>query len=158
MLFTFPSRYWFTIGHRVVFSLGRWASLIPTGFPVTRSNWGQNPGRLASFVYRAITFYGRPFQNRSTRNKLCNFPAGAHARPVLPHDTAQTTRVRFNVRTVWAVPVSLAATQGIAFCFLFLGVLRCFTSPGIASTAYFIQPQMTGHYPCRVSPFGHLRI
>jgi hypothetical protein len=26
VLFTFPSRYWFTIGHRVVFSLRRWAS------------------------------------------------------------------------------------------------------------------------------------
>jgi hypothetical protein len=34
VLFTFPSRYWFTIGHLVVFSLGRWSSQIPTGLLV----------------------------------------------------------------------------------------------------------------------------
>jgi hypothetical protein len=39
VLFTFPSRYWFTIGHQVVLSLGRWASLIHTGFHVTRATW-----------------------------------------------------------------------------------------------------------------------
>ena len=32
---------------------------------------------------------------------------------------------------VWAVPRSLAATGGITFCFLFLRVLRCFSSPGL---------------------------
>ena len=31
VLFAFPSRYWFTIGRQVVFSLGRWSSQIPTG-------------------------------------------------------------------------------------------------------------------------------
>ena len=36
MLFTFPSRYFFAIGHQGVFSLGRWSSLLPTGFPVSR--------------------------------------------------------------------------------------------------------------------------
>ena len=36
VLFTFPSRYWFTIGHKVVFSLRRWSSRIPTGFHVPR--------------------------------------------------------------------------------------------------------------------------
>ncbi len=30
---------------------------------------------------------------------------------------------------VWAPPLSVAPTQGIANCFLFLRVLRCFTSP-----------------------------
>ena len=31
--------------------------------------------------------------------------------------------------TVWALPRSLATTGGITFCFLFLRVLRCFSSP-----------------------------
>ena len=35
VLFTFPSRYWFAIGHRRVFSLGGWSLLIHTGFPVS---------------------------------------------------------------------------------------------------------------------------
>ena len=35
VLFTFPSRYCSTIGHQVVFRLGRWSSLVPTGFHVS---------------------------------------------------------------------------------------------------------------------------
>ena len=36
VLFTFPSRYWFTIGHQVVFSLGGWSPLLPARFLVSR--------------------------------------------------------------------------------------------------------------------------
>src|SRR5215472_10979385 len=39
VLFTFPSRYWFTIGHQVVFRLRRWSSLIHTGFLGPRATW-----------------------------------------------------------------------------------------------------------------------
>ena len=35
VLFTFPSRYYSSIGHYVVFSLGRWSSRLPTGFLVS---------------------------------------------------------------------------------------------------------------------------
>ena len=35
VLFTFPSRYWFAIGHRRVFSLGEWSPQIHTGFHVS---------------------------------------------------------------------------------------------------------------------------
>ena len=34
------------------------------------------------------------------------------------------------VHPVWANPLSLATTRGIVVYFLFLRVLRCFTSPG----------------------------
>ena len=37
VLFTFPSRYWFTIGLSGVFSLTGWAPLIHTGFHVSRA-------------------------------------------------------------------------------------------------------------------------
>ena len=33
--------------------------------------------------------------------------------------------------TVWALPFSLATTQGIIIYFLFLQVLRCFSSLGL---------------------------
>ena len=59
VLFAFPSRYWFTIGRSVVFSLGGWSPHVQTGFHVprpTRLHWN------GPFKYRAITFYGRPFQ------------------------------------------------------------------------------------------------
>ena len=36
VLFTFPSRYWYTIGRRRVLSLGGWAPQIPTRFHVPR--------------------------------------------------------------------------------------------------------------------------
>ena len=36
VLFTFPSRYCFSIGHQVVFRLGWWSTRLPTGFLVSR--------------------------------------------------------------------------------------------------------------------------
>ena len=44
------------------------------------------------------------------------------------------------------------------FLFLFLRLLRCFTSPGVASMRYLIHTPITEHYPCWVFPFGNLRI
>ena len=61
VLFTFPSRYLFTIGHRVVFSLRRWASQIPTGFHVPRSTRVRNHRSLIPFAYEAVILYGGPF-------------------------------------------------------------------------------------------------
>src|SRR5699024_4808730 len=57
VLFTFPSRYWFTIGHSVVFRLGRWSSRFPAEFLVIHRT--QDPlQRKLIFDYRAVTFYG----------------------------------------------------------------------------------------------------
>ena len=61
VLFTFPLRYWFAIGHRRVLSLGRWSSQIPTGFHVPRGT--QVPfSPLFSFRYGALTLCGVPSQ------------------------------------------------------------------------------------------------
>ena len=40
VLFTFPSRYLFTIGHRVVLRLGGWSPQVQTGFHVSRPTHG----------------------------------------------------------------------------------------------------------------------
>ena len=69
VLFTFPSRYCFTIGHQVVFSLGRWSSLLPTRFHVSRGTLDQNLINVA-FTYRTITSYGLTFQLCSVNNDL----------------------------------------------------------------------------------------
>ena len=42
--------------------------------------------------------------------------------------------------------------------FLFLRLLRCFSSPGYLLISYLIQIRMHTHYCMRVSPFGNLRI
>jgi hypothetical protein len=48
--------------------------------------------------------------------------------------------------------------SGSHCCFLLLGVLRCFNSPGSLHRPYFVQTGVTPHDGCRVSPFGHPRI
>jgi hypothetical protein len=58
---------------------------------------------------------------------------------------------------VWARPVSLATTPGIVVYFLFLWVLRCFSSPAYRYPSLCVQLGATWHYPCEVSPFGNPR-
>jgi hypothetical protein len=42
--------------------------------------------------------------------------------------------------------------------FLFLRILRCFTSPRVALSGLCIHPEVTPNYRCWVFPFGDLRI
>ena len=61
VLFTFPSRYWCTIGHRLVFSLGGWAPRIRTAFHVCRPTW--DTARVSiGFGYGAFALFGALFQ------------------------------------------------------------------------------------------------
>ena len=66
------------------------------------------------FAYGAFTLSGRLSQNRS-----------AKLTESIPRSEPQDART-----LVWALPISLAATFGITCCFLFLRLLRCFSSPG----------------------------
>ena len=66
VLFTFPSRYLFTIGHQGVFSLTRWSGQIPTEFHVLHGTRVYKLLFHQIFVYKAVTFFGCPFQNNST--------------------------------------------------------------------------------------------
>ena len=72
------------------------------------------------FEYRAFTFFGSPFQDASSTTFIYDSMCSV----------LQPQKASF---LVWALPVSLAATQGIDFFFLFLRVLRCFSSPGLPS-------------------------
>ena len=74
VLFTFPSRYWFTIGYMGVFSLTRWSWLIRTRFLVSRVTRVPIPARNIIFNYRAITFYGWPFHAASFNDILFDLP------------------------------------------------------------------------------------
>lgn len=61
VLFAFPSRYWFTIGHLGIFSLDGWSRLLPTRFLVSRRT--QDTARYKDyFEYEAITLFGLPSQ------------------------------------------------------------------------------------------------
>ena len=61
------------------------------------------------------------------------------------------------VNKVWALPHSLATTNGIVVYFLFLALLRCFSSGGYLLPILYIQISVIGHDSNRVSPFGNLR-
>ena len=93
------------------------------------------------FAYGAFTLSGWLSQNHSAklfRSIMQSEPHGART-------------------MVWALPRSLAATYGIDCFFLFLRLLRCFSSPG--SPPYVMDWRMddtSSSY--RVSPFRHLRI
>ena len=62
-----------------------------------------------------------------------------------------------DMHTVWALPLSLAATDGVAICFLFLRLLRCFNSPGWPRLPMYSAADRQG-LPGGVSPFGDPRI
>ena len=62
VLFTFPSRYWFAIGHRRVFSLGGWSPLLPTGFHVPGRTRGPAACGGGGSAYGAVTLFRRPSQ------------------------------------------------------------------------------------------------
>ena len=59
---------------------------------------------------------------------------------------------------VWPLSRSLAATWKIVLYFLFLRVLRCFSSPRSLSRGYFTYHGVPGHCSRWVPPFGHLRV
>ena len=57
VLFTFPSQYYSTIGHQVVFRLRGWSPLILTGFLVSADTL--DTANLSShFAYKTLTSYG----------------------------------------------------------------------------------------------------
>ena len=101
VLFTFPSRYYFAIGHWLVFRLGGWAPHLPTGFHVSRGTRRISSSRF--FAYARLTLFAGP----------------SHA-------------LLLNGNDCWILGSSSFARRYLRnrCFFLFLRVLRCFSSPG----------------------------
>ena len=139
VLFTFPSRYCFTIGHQVVFRLGGWSPLLPTGFHVSggtldtaRCSSVSFTGLLPSLAHLPRWFYYRITMLNAVRN-----PEGI--------TTLGLASSRFARRYF-----------GNLGWFLFLRLLRCFSSAGLPPYGYFIHHTVT--LKRWVSPFGNPRI
>ena len=129
VLFTFPSRYWFTIGHQVVFSLRRWSSELPTGFPVSRCT--QVPPTVhLDFVYAAITLFGQPSQVVRL-SSWC--PSLLLPKQLGGPTTRYVQRRQACIRTVWALPRSLATTSGISDLISFPEGTEMFQFPSFAT-------------------------
>ena len=123
VLFTFPSRYWFTIGRRRVFSLTRWSARIHTAFHVCRVTQ-ELPRAGSDFGHGGFTLSAGAFH-------LLDLSSTVPRRgPTTPEASLRFGLLRFR---------SPLLTQSILF--LFLRLLRCFTSPGIAC---FFLPSIAG--------------
>ena len=107
VLFTFPSRYCYTIGLSGVFSLTGWCRQIQPGFLLsrptqdTRQQTNPSPTGLSPSAARI------PIRLRSGVSVLCRSYNPAHALTC----------------TVWAVPLPLATTNGITVVFSSSGYL-----------------------------------
>ena len=138
MLFTFPSRYWYTIGLRRVFSLGGWARRIHTGFHVPRAT--RDPARLRLGSDTGLSPSAVPLSRGFSSPRSC------HLAVPQPHGGRNHRGLGFApfARRYW----------GYHVCFLFLRVLRCFSSPGSLH-------RLSGDDGAslrRVAPFGHPRV
>ena len=118
---------------------------------------GNTPRRHRSFVYRTLTVYGQPSQTvRLPQHFVTPHPIGRSGRGV------PQPRIRNACRLSHAPGLASSAFahhySRNHCCFLFLRVLRCFTSPRSHQPPYFIQTAATPHDGCQVSPFGNPRI
>jgi hypothetical protein len=131
VLFTFPSRYLSAIGHQVVFRLTKWSWQIHTRFLGPRATWDTHR-EITRFRLREWHPLCSAFQCRSTiarfsdslqlRQKLLTSPATPHAQR-LP----AITRIRFGL---------IRFRSPLLTEYLFLWVLRCFTSPRSLRSPY----------------------
>ncbi len=68
---------------------------------------------VVRFAYGAITLSGLPFLTGSAHDRLCN-SAGALQRPEIDsYNPRSETAATYRAERVWAIPVSLATTQGM---------------------------------------------
>ena len=139
MLFTFPSRYSFTIGLTGVFSLTAWSRQIRAGLLVSRVT--QDTTKLHSGSYTGLS----PSMIELSRTFYSLFEY---------YDVVLQPRKCIATPPVWALPRSLATTGGIISYFLFLEVLRCFSS--LRSPPYINRDSRPSDG--WVVPFGNPRI
>ena len=115
VLFTFPSRYSFTIGLTGVFSLAGWSRRIRAGFHVPRVTQDANGPRRASRTGLSPSTVGL-----SRRVPLT---------PRVPPHGPTTPGARKSTRPGLGCSPVARHYWGNHCCFLFLRVLRCFSSP-----------------------------
>jgi hypothetical protein len=139
------SRRLFAIGRQLVLSLGGWSPLLHAGFHVSDATRGSICPHGDFFRYRAITFSGRAFQSRSRKVAVWI--------DRWPHNPVRTRRHgRFGL-----IPVRSPLLRE-SRCFLFLELLRCFSSLRSPQDIYVFNIPLIEHYLYRVAPFGDLRI
>jgi hypothetical protein len=152
VLFTFPSRYLFTISQPVVFSLRRWSSQIRTGFLVPRATWELHRRRCPGFRLQGfhLLWLAFPGQFGYPEHFLTSSPLGSRRGEVPLPDSGNGCRLCHPSR-LGSSPFA-RRYSGNRFCFLFLRVLRCFTSPGSPPPCGGFPDFFGDGFPIRESP------
>jgi len=97
------------------------------------------------------------FPGPSAIDWIYDLPRGLQPPPIRPRNTEHTTLAGLSIYSVWAAPISLAATLGIAVAFFSWGYWD--VSVLLVSLCHLcIQRQMSWNYPGRVFPFRDLRV
>src|SRR5918997_3941711 len=134
VLFTFPSRYSSAIGHQGVFRLTGWSRQIHSEFHGLAATRGHRNGRTWCFRLRGSHPLRRrvPTPSTNTTNTRTRAAALIHGTP--QHPTSNACRLSH-----WSGLASSAFARHYSrnhCCFLFLRVLRCFTSPRSLPPSY----------------------
>ena len=122
VLFTFPSRYWFAIGHRRVFSLGGWSPLLPAGLHLPGGT-RVRPSRGMGVRVRGSHPLRPAFPCRSAPASLCHRAPGSRPRGGAARNPRWESPWGFPTHRVWASALSLAATRAISVDFSSSGYL-----------------------------------
>ena len=118
----------------LVFSLAGWSPRIRSGFHVSGST--QVPTLESHELrLRASNPLRTDIPDRSATRAFSNSRAALRSDQVGP-TTPNTQRPQAFTYSVWAIPLSLATTQGVENFFTFLRVLRCVISPGSLLLSY----------------------
>ena len=126
VLFTFPSRYSFTIGHLGYLALEGGPPCFQRDFACPAVLTVPNPSQPV-FTYGTLTLSGRPFQQRSV-NSLVSDSVAPLPRCLLVRSTPATQRRQAHTRCWFRLfPFRSPLLREYS---LFLRVLRCFSSPG----------------------------
>ena len=99
VLFTFPSRYWCAIGHRVVLRLGWWSTQVRTGFHVPGPTQGPRRAVRSGFAYGAFTRCGRPSHAVPLPSRTC--ARGRQPPDARPCNPVGGTPAGYARSTVW---------------------------------------------------------
>jgi hypothetical protein len=155
VLFTFPSRYLFTIGHQEVFSLTQWSGQIPTKFHVLRGTWENILLLCLTFHLQDCHFLWSSFPEHSVMVNSNNPRSVSLSRMYPATPTPQRTQA-ITWHRFWLFPFRSPLLRE-SLRFLFLALLRCFSSCRSPSYPIDSDKNILG-LPRWVSPFGNLRI
>ena len=118
---------------------------------------GYTPGRLHPFRLRDYHPLWLTFPGHSSTEQLCHFPRSPYRPPHISYNPRHATRTGLHTSGLGSSHFARRYFENRIF-FLFLRVLRCFTSPRSLPQTYVFSKGISGHYSGWVSPFGNPRI